>query len=172
VELIFKKIFLTLSTIEEFYMPVYDGYLTPLVKGDYWNKPWRQFEVGPVTGQFSVFSSYTYLWISNIDKIYAGLKFNFKEYLTPAVEDCLLYCKNSTFNTSSDLVWNNKWRWDNWEESYNHSTHPVEEDITLITRRMDIDWSNGVKTLYRNISTFRENTNEKIKMKIHQSSRT
>lgn len=167
---IFKKLFLALSSVDEFYKPVYNEYLTPIAEGEYWNKSWRQFEVGPIKGAWTVHASYAWLWCNNRDAIYAAIEREFSEYLNDAVKDCLLYCKNSTIDVKENTVWENQWRWDNWEEEGVRTVHPVKEPIALETKVLTVPWSNKSE-LYRNRNTVRHLTQEPIKMKLFQMSR-
>ena len=164
---IFKKLYLSMSSVDNFYKPIENDYLNKIVNGDYWNKSWRQFEQGPVVGHWTVFASYTWLWCTNIDEIYSKIKENFKEYLDEQALDCLLYCKNSTFGNSSNIVWENKWRWDLWEENGSKTNLIKKENIELITESKEINWINS-QSLYRNLNTYRYNNMEKIKMKLFQ----
>jgi hypothetical protein len=168
---IFKRIYTTLSSVEEFYSPVYNDYLTPLSNGEFWNKSWRQLEVGPVKGYFTVHSAYTYLWLTNIDKIYDTLRINFSEHMDTQTDDCLTYCRNSTFGDET-ITWENEWRWDNWEETGDRTAIPEHQSVTLVTEKTEVNWNMGIKRIYRNMSTSRKDSGEKIKMKIFQMSRT
>lgn len=167
---IFKKIFLSLSSVKEFYEPVKTEYLDELADGKFWNKAWRQFEQGPVRGRWSVHSSYAYLWIANKQKIYRAINEQFADYIDDIVEDCLLYCKNSTISLEEDCVWENQWRWDDWEETGDKKALPVKESVELITVYQHIDWNS--KQIYRNKFTHRKEGMQPIKMKLFQLSRT
>ena len=168
-ELIFKKIFNSVSVIDDFYKPIYNGYLTPITNGEYRNKSWRQFEIGPVNGAWTVHSSYAWLWCNYRDEIYNSIKAEFIDYIDDIVDDCLLYCKNSTLGVTEDLIWENKWRWDSWEEAGDKSAVPKQEVIKLITVSEEIMWTN--KSLYRNRSTYRYDSRDPIKMKMFQITR-
>ena len=60
--------------VDEFYKPIYNEYLTPLAEGKYYNKSWKQFEVGPIKGRFTVYMSYIWLWCMNKEKIYPRIQ--------------------------------------------------------------------------------------------------
>ncbi len=169
-EVIFKKLFTAMSSVEEFWEPIYNNYLTPLANGEYRNKSWRQFEVGPIKGAWTVYTSYVWLWSNNRDKIYDAIIREFSEYSDEIMLDCLEYCKKSTFNTDNDIVWENRWRWDEWEENGNRKVLPREETIKLITKSATINW-NSRHEMYRNMHTYRFETDEKIKMKLFQFTR-
>jgi radical SAM superfamily enzyme YgiQ (UPF0313 family) len=169
-DIIFKKIYNTLSSIDDFYGPIYNEYLTPMAEGHYYNKSWRQFEVGPIKGTWTVHSAYAWLWCQNKEKIYETIEKEFSEYINELTKDCLLYCKNSTIDSPHEVVWENKYRWDLWEEIGNKKVLPVKESIQLITKVEKVDWYDKIK-LYRNFSTYRKNTNDKIKMKMFQLTR-
>ena len=170
IDVIFKKIFNSLSNVSKFYDPIYSDYLTPLANGEYWNKSWRQFEAGPVTGPWSIQSSYLWLWCSNIEEVYESIRTEFSDCIDDAVSDCLIYCKNSTLGVSQDITWENSWRWDNWEESATPNVFPEHSTIKLVTKYQEIDWLDR-STLYRNRATFRYHTQEPIKMKMLQLTR-
>lgn len=169
-DVIFKKIYLSVSSVDGFYKPVYDEYLTPLAEGEYWNKSWRQFEVGPVTGSWTIHSAYAWLWCHNREEIYNAISREFAEYLDELLVDCLSYCKNSTFNVDEEISWVNDYRWDLWEEIGNKKLLPVKEQIELVTKVEAVEWWKR-DSLYRNTSTYRKQTDEKIKMKLFQISR-
>jgi radical SAM superfamily enzyme YgiQ (UPF0313 family) len=169
-DVIFKRIFNLLQSVDNFYKPIYNQYLTPLAEGEYWNKSWRQFEVGPIKGTWTVYASYAWLWCEYRDEIYEAIRKEFSEYMDELMEDCLIYCKNSTLNVSADKVWENKYRWDLWEEAGDKKAIPKREPIELITKVANIMWYNR-DGLYRNAHTYRKKTDEKIKMKLFQLSR-
>jgi hypothetical protein len=169
--IIFKNIYNVLSSIEGFYKPIYDGYLTPLANGEFWNKSWRQFEVGPIKGAWTIYSSYVWLWCNRKDEIYEGIRNVFHEHIDDMTEDCLRYCQNSTFGDNINITWDNEWRWDLWEENADKTAFPKKEKITLTTKTDNINWYDRTK-LYRNNSTYRDATGEKIKIKLFQQSRT
>jgi radical SAM superfamily enzyme YgiQ (UPF0313 family) len=169
-DIIFKKIFVSVSSVDEFYQPIYQRYLTPLANGEYKGKSWRQFESGPVTGGWSAYSSYTWLWTTNKDNLYRSIRTVFAEYIDEQVDDCLTYCKNSTFKLDHDIVWENKWRWDLWEEAGAKHRSIPKESIKFTTKSMVVDWEQS-KELYRNMHTYKFDTNERIKMKMFQLSR-
>lgn len=167
---IFKKIYNALSSVDDFYKPIYNDYLTPLSEGKFWNKSWRQFEAGPITGLWTIHSSYAWLWCHNRDAIYNAIEAQFAEHIDDIVKDCLLYCKNSTFNVDETIVWENQWRWDLWEEAGDRAATPVSQPIMLETKPTKVHWSNKLE-LYRNRYTVRHETQEPIKMKLFQMSR-
>jgi hypothetical protein len=169
-DIIFKKIFVSVSSVDEFYQPIYQRYLTPLANGEYKDKSWRQFESGPITGGWSAYSSYTWLWTTNKDNLYRSIRNVFAEYIDEQVDDCLTYCKNSTFKLDHDIVWENKWRWDLWEEAGAKHRSIPKESIKFTTKSMVVDWEQS-KELYRNMHTYKFDTNERIKMKMFQLSR-
>jgi hypothetical protein len=117
-----------------------------------------------------VHSSYAYLWVANKQKIYQAIKEQFADYIDDIVEDCLLYCKNSTIVLEEDCVWENQWRWDDWEETGDKKVLPVKESVELTTVCQHIDWHS--KKLYRNMFTCRKEDMRPIKMKLFQMSRT
>jgi hypothetical protein len=168
---IFKKIYTSLSSVESFYKPIEEEYLNKIVSGKYWNKSWRQFEQGPITGLWTVYSSYAWLWCNNKEEIYNSIEHVFKDYINEQVLDCLSYCKNSTFGNTKDIAWENSWRWDLWEENGIRNDLIKKEKIKLITKTSDINWDDR-KSLYRNFNTYRYNNMEQIKMKLFQVSRT
>lgn len=169
-DVVFKKIFTALSKVDNFYKPIYDEYLTPIAEGKFWNKSWRQFEIGPIKGTWTVYASYAWLWCTNRDEIYESLRCEFVEIIDDLLEDCLLYCKNSTFAVPEELIWDNKYRWDIWEEEGNKKILPKLETVSLVTKAIDVEWKNK-SSMYRNFATFRKDTNERIKMKLFQMSR-
>jgi hypothetical protein len=168
--LIFKNIFKVMSSIDTFYSPIYNNYLTPMAEGKFWNKSWRQFEVGPVAGAWSIYSSYAWLWCENRNEIYNGIRSIFKDEIDELLDDCLVYCENSTFGSKNDIIWENKWRWDLWEEVGDRTILPKKENVKLITKSVEVPWNERSK-LYRNNSTYRADSREPIRMKMFQLSR-
>lgn len=168
---IFKKLYLAMSSVDSFYKPIKEGYLDKMANGEYWNKSWRQFETGPIKGAWTVHASYAWLWCSNIEPIYKAVRNQFSEYLDDMSNDCLVYCENSTISKEHDVVWTNKWRWDDWEENNKQKISlPVKEEIELYTKAEKINWYDKVN-LYRNRCTYRHNSMEKIAMKLYQMTR-
>jgi len=167
---IFEKIFISLSKVDEFYQPIYNNYLTPISNGEYWNKSWRQFEIGPIKGGWTVHSSYAWLWCTHKENIYKSIRKEFAEYIDDKVDDCLTYCKNSTLGIEEDITWENKWRWDIWEEVGNREAQVLEESVMLTTTATSINWNDRIN-LYRNRCTIRQDSQEPIKMKMFQISR-
>lgn len=169
-DIIFKKIYNALSSVENFYKPILDDYLNPMAEGKFWNKSWRQLEVGPIKGTWTIHPAYAWLWCNNREEIYKAIHREFNEYLDDLLLDCLIYCKNSTIDVKEDLTWENEYRWDLWEEKGDKKAHPIKEKVELITKVSNVEWFNK-STLYRNNSTYRKQTDEKIKMKLFQMSR-
>lgn len=167
---IFKKIYESISSVESFYRPILEGYLIPMADGQYWNRSWREFEVGPVKGPWTIHYSYAWLWIDNIDEIYDSVRNNFSQYIDEMADDCLVYCKNSTLSWKEEKVWENKWRWDTWEEKGIKIDIPEKANIMLKTA-VTI-WENvPMNEIYRNRDTVRYDSGEPIKMKLFQLSR-
>jgi hypothetical protein len=167
---IFKKIYESISSVDAFYRPILDGYLTPMSQGEYWNKSWREFEVGLVKGSWTVHYSYVWLWIDNIDKIYDSIRQHFSQHIDDMVDDCLIYCKNSTLTWKEETVWENKWRWDIWEETGNKTSTPDQSNIKLKTK-VTVWETIPMNGIYRNRDTVRYESDEPIKMKLFQLSR-
>jgi radical SAM superfamily enzyme YgiQ (UPF0313 family) len=159
-ELIFKKIFTAISKVDNFYSPIYNRYLTPLSNGEFLNKSWREFNIGPISGSWAIIQSYIWLWITYKDEIYMSLFEEFNEYLDASATDCLFYCKNSTFSDNSSIIWDSLWRWDLWEESRDKSVMPLNETIMLITKNENINWY--ATDILRNQNSYRFYTDEKI----------
>lgn len=168
VDFIFKKIYLSMSRVKEFYEPIETGYLDEIIKGGYKEKPWRQFEVGPIQGTWSLFLSYVWLWSEYREEIFKNIESEFSEYMDDIVSDCLLYCKNSTFGVKEDIVWTNKYRWDLLEETNTKDQTPTQEMIEFKNVHSPDMWSKSEKSMFRNMTTVRTSTNEPIKMKIFE----
>jgi tRNA A37 methylthiotransferase MiaB len=164
-DFIFKSIFISLSEVDSVYKEVCENYLDPLSAGEYWNKSWRQFEVGPIKGLWTVYSSYAYLWCEHKSEIYNRIRKNFKPFIDEIVEDCLTYCEHSTLGTKEDVVWENLWRWDLWEESGGKDNTLNKGQIQFINIPDNIDWIHQT-TIYRNKFTFRLTDRSPIKMKL------
>lgn len=167
-ERIFKGIFNSLKSVDEFWHPVYNDYLSAIADGKYWNDSWRRFEVGPIKGLWTIHSSYAWLWCEHKDKIYEKIRLEFSDHVDEIVDDCLTYCKNSTFNAKEDIIWSNNFRWDIWEEEGVRENQVKKEKITLITKSLEPDWGDK-NSLYRNSFTYRLDSNEKIKMRLFQN---
>lgn len=169
-DVIFKKLYNAMSSVDDFYKPIYNDYLVPLTEGKYWNRSWREFEVGPLKGSWTIHVSYAWLWCTHRDQIYNAIHREFKDNIDDMVNDCLLYCKNSTFNVPEDLIWENEYRWDQWEEAGDKTVLPIKEKVVLITKNTEVMWYNKSE-MHRNFNTYRQETGEKIKMKLFQMSR-
>ncbi len=167
-DIIFKKIYLSISKVKDFYEPIETGYLDEIIKGGYSEKPWRQFEIGPIKSTWSLFRSYTWLWSEHREQIYKNIEIEFAEYLDDITLDCLLYCKNSTFGVKEDIVWVNQYRWDLLEESNIKNQKPKLESVKFKTIFSPKLWYKDDKELYRNLTTVRYDTNEPIKMKLFE----
>lgn len=165
----FKKIFNAIKNTKGFYNVVHDEYLIKIINGEYAAKPWRQFETGPIKGVWSVHASYSWLWYRYKQQIYENLRKELGSTVDGITDDCLIYCQNSTFNEEQDVVWFNTWRWDLWEEQGNFDVLPVKEKIKLITKKHDIEFD--VNKSYRNMHTYRFDSDEKIKMKLFSGTR-
>ena len=120
-----------------------EQYIDLIVAGEYWDKSYKQFEIGPVKGQWTAITSYTWLWCEHKEKIYNSIRTEFAEYVDEIVDDCLTYCMNSTFGTKEEVVWNSKWRWDNWEESLEKETVPVKETVDDDCEEEDENWEDN-----------------------------
>lgn len=160
----FKKIFLSMKNTKGFYDLVHDEYLTKIINGEYAKKPWRQFEVGPIKGAWSLHDSYLWLWCHYKKQVYNNLRQELSDIMDEMIEDCLTYCENSTVSDTDETIWINKWRWDIWEENRDYDNLPLNENITLITKKEHVEYNQ--KKTYRNQNTYRLETDEKIKIKL------
>lgn len=160
----FRKLFKSLANVPGFWEPVHD-YLTKISNGEYGDNSWRELNVGPITGTWSIYAALLWLWCSNKKEIYKSIRTEFANYIDERLDDCLTYCENSTFGESQDVSWESKWRWDRWEETNNPKLEPVKEPVKLLTKySSNINWKD--KAIVRPYYTVREETNDPIKIKV------
>jgi len=142
---------------KQFKDPV-NEYLESIINGTRENLPWREFNVGPVRGDFSINEGLIYCWVSAREEIFKSLREQLLDYMDETLDDLLTYVENSTFreNPNDTIEWETKYRWDLYEERKAKEDPPVKGKILLkTTPNTNIKWTDQYINMIRNMDTVR-----------------
>ena len=153
----YKIIHTAMWNCKQFKDPV-NEYLESIINGTRENLPWREFNVGPVRGDFSINEGLIYCWVSAREEIFKSLREQLLDYMDETLDDLLTYVENSTFreNPNDTIEWETKYRWDLYEERKAKEDPPVKGKILLkTTPNTNIKWTDQYINMIRNMDTVR-----------------